>query len=197
MELASDGEKWQVDGAHNYDRNDSLTRAMLLTTGEQQIALQKNIDKWQPIVDYCKAHPHNESAEVAFQLNRYASQAEAYISEVYPSNISLNSILTNPPHDMSVTSLISNNYNSALIQRFDRQAYDKPNTPNFYKLKLPTLLLWGKYDFICPTGLMSDIKSNISSTDVSEKIFEHSGHSPMGNEDVLFWTTLVDWVKLH
>jgi pimeloyl-ACP methyl ester carboxylesterase len=187
----------QVDGAHNYDRNDSLTRVILLTIGEQQIALGKNKENWQPIVDYCKAHAHNESAAVSIQLNSFASSVEAYISEVNPISGSISSLIVNPPHNLSTTAQLSNVYDSAFIQRFDRQTFDKPTTPNLYKLTLPTLLLWGKYDFVCPPELMDDIKSNISSSDVAEKVLQNSGHSPMNNEEVSFWTTLVDWVKTH
>jgi hypothetical protein len=42
-----------------------------------------------------------------------------------------------------------------------------------------------------------DIKKNIGSNDVTEKIFENSGHSPMANEPESFWTAVVNWVKVH
>jgi pimeloyl-ACP methyl ester carboxylesterase len=45
--------------------------------------------------------------------------------------------------------------------------------------------------------LKDDIKKNIRSTDVSEKVFENSGHSPMLNEPAAFWSAVVNWVKVH
>jgi proline iminopeptidase len=188
----------QVDGANSYSLNDSLTKEMLLVYGKREIAKDKNKDKWQEIVDYCNAHPYNESADVSFQLNRYASQAEVYVEEIIkgPSNIETlkYGIKTNK---FPVSAQISNVVVSALINRTDRQAYDVPITQNLFKIKLPTLLLWGRHDFVCPTGLKDVIKKNIKSSDISEKTFEESGHSPMSNEPELYWSTVVDWVKRH
>jgi pimeloyl-ACP methyl ester carboxylesterase len=60
-----------------------------------------------------------------------------------------------------------------------------------------TIILWGRYDFVCPIGLKDDIKKNIRSVDVSEKVFENSGHYPMDNETSAFWKSVIDWIKIH
>jgi pimeloyl-ACP methyl ester carboxylesterase len=187
----------QVDGAHNYALNDSLTKQMLLMFGEKEIAKNKNTDKWKEIVDFCKANIYNESADIIAKLNRYASQAEGYLDEVSAPNnnaISLNSLTAN---NFSATAQLSNIINSALIKKLDRQTYDKQISENLYKIKLPTKLFWGRYDFVCPIGLHEDIKKHIGSSDVSVSVFEKSGHSPMSNEEVDFWNVLVNWVKVH
>ncbi len=188
----------QVDGAHNYSRNDSLTREMLLFYGKKEIQADRNTNKWQKIVDYGNAHAFNESNDVAFQFNLYAVAAEGYMQEVAPRVSILNqSIDAVKVNKFPVTAQVSNLAYSALINKISYQAYAVPISENLYKLKLPSLLLWGKYDFVCPTGLIDDIKKNISSRDVSEKVFEKSGHTPNDNEPELFWKTLVDWVKVH
>jgi pimeloyl-ACP methyl ester carboxylesterase len=187
----------QVDGAHNYYLNDSLTKEMLLFYGKREIAANKNKDKWQPIVDYCNAHAYNESFDVADHLNRYARSAQGYMDEVINKPGSILKQLLQSGNNFPITSEISNLVNSALIQKIGNHAYPIPISENLYKLKLPTLLLWGKYDFVCPQGLIKDIRKNVSSKDITEKNFENSGHSPMGNEEVLFWRTVVDWVKVH
>jgi pimeloyl-ACP methyl ester carboxylesterase len=185
----------QVDGAHNYYKNDSLTKEMLLVYGKKEIAKSKNTDKWQPILDYCNAHPYNENFDIAFQLNRYASRAESYLDEVTPSGSSLlNSLISNK---VPITSGVTNTYLSALVKKIDRQTYMEPISQNLKKIKIPTLLLWGRHDFVCPIGLADDIKKNIGSKDVSEKVFEKSGHSPMVNEPEVFWTAVINWVKKH
>jgi pimeloyl-ACP methyl ester carboxylesterase len=188
----------QVDGAHNYYKNDSLTKEMLLYYGNREITANKNKDKWQTIVDYCNAHAYNESFDVAVTLNSYAGKAESYLDEVINKRGSIvNQLLQFGENNMPITSAVSNVYNSTFIKKIDRQAYSVPISENLYKLKLPTLLLWGKYDFVCPPGLIKDIRNNISSTDITEKIFENSGHSPMANEGTAFWRAVVDWVKTH
>jgi pimeloyl-ACP methyl ester carboxylesterase len=183
-----------VDGAHNYDLNDSLTREMLLVYGKKEIAKNKNKDKWKEIVDYCNAHVHNESFAVGRQLNTYASAAEGLIEEIkVPNTSSFNNLITN---NRSFTSETSNAYNLFLLN-IDEQAYAVPISQNLYKIKLPILLLYGRYDFICPVGLKNDIIKNIGSQDVSERIFEQSGHSPRVNEPEAFWNEVINWVKKH
>jgi pimeloyl-ACP methyl ester carboxylesterase len=186
----------QVDGVHNYPLHDSLTKEMLLFYGKKEIALNKNKDKWQPIVDYCNAHAFNESFDVAEQLNSYANAADKYLDEVNAGTDIISALKTGSGNGFPITAYLSNQYTS-ITRQIDHQAYPIPISANLYKIKLPTLLLWGKYDFVCPTGLMKDVRKKISSTDVSEKIFEKSGHAPMFNEKEAFWTTLVDWVKIH
>jgi pimeloyl-ACP methyl ester carboxylesterase len=188
----------QVDGAHNYYKNDSLTREMLLFYGKREIAANRNTATWQEIVNYCNAHVFNESFDVSFQLNRYAGEAEGYLSEVKAGASNLSIIKESVSNNsFPITAQLVNLYNSALRLQIDHQAYPIPISENLYKIKLPTLLLWGRYDFVCPIGLKDDIKKNIRSTDVSEKTFEQSGHSPMGNEPEAFWSAVVNWVKTH
>jgi proline iminopeptidase len=188
----------QVDGAHNYSKNDSLTKEMLLFYGKREIAASKNTATWQEIVNYCNAHAFNESFDVSFQLNRYAAAAEGYMSEVKAGASILSQVKEGVQNNnLPITAQLTSTYNSALVLKIDRQAFSVPISENLYKIKLPTLLLWGRYDFVCPIGLKADIKKNIRSTDVTEKTFENSGHSPMGNEPEAFWGTVVNWVKTH
>jgi pimeloyl-ACP methyl ester carboxylesterase len=189
----------QVDGASNYFKNDSLTKEMLSSYATKELLANKNNKFWQPVKDYCNAHAYNENFDVAFQLNSYAGQAERYLQEVLPSSApSISSILLSQNYDnLAVTSFASNLYTSALLKKLDHQAYNKNLTAEYHKLTLPTLLLWGKYDFVCPIGLHEDIKKYIGSSDVSVSIFQKSGHSPMINEEVDFWNVLIKWVKVH
>jgi pimeloyl-ACP methyl ester carboxylesterase len=188
----------QVDGAHDYNLNDSLSKKMLLFYGKKEIANNRNKSQWQEITDYCNSHAYNESADVAFKINSYASSAENYLEVISTKPSNLNIVKSAIKTDrFAVTAQLSNLLVSAKIKKVDLQAYKIPITENLYKLKLPTLLLWGRYDFVCPIGLKDVIKKNIKSTDVSEKTFEQSGHSPMDNEPELFWSTVVDWVSKH
>ncbi len=187
----------QVDGAHNYSKNDSLTKEMLLSYGKKEILANRNTDKWQEIVDYCNAHAYNESFEVSSTLNRFAAKVESYVSEIELTSISEQFKDAVKINKLPLTAQLVNLANSALIQKIDRQAYTVPISKNLYKIKLPTLLLWGRHDFICPTGLKEDIKKNIGSKDVTEKVFEKSGHSPMFQEPTAFWKALTDWVEKH
>ena len=71
-----------ADGSHNYPLNDTLTRQMLMTVGQQQIALNRNINGWETIVEYCRAHPGNFTFDESVQLCEYGEVAETYFEEV-------------------------------------------------------------------------------------------------------------------
>jgi pimeloyl-ACP methyl ester carboxylesterase len=188
----------QVDGASNYYKNDSLTREMLLSFSIKEISANRNITFWQPIKNYCIAHTYNENFDVAFQFNRYASQAEINLREVNISNApSVGNVILSGLENIPATSVLSNLYNSATLKHLDQQAYTKNLTAEFNKITLPTLLLWGRYDFVCPIGLHEDIKKYIGASDVTLTVFEKSGHSPMANQEVEYWNTLIAWVKSH
>jgi pimeloyl-ACP methyl ester carboxylesterase len=186
----------QVDGAHNYALNDSLAKEMLLLYGKDEIANNRNVDRWTPIINYCNAHAFNESYDVGGQLNSYANSVEGLIEKI--NKVPKQSIFTNfTANYFPLTSQLGNILSSSTFLKIDKQAYTAPISENLFKINVPTLLLWGRHDFVCPIGLADDIKKHIGSTDLTQIVFEHSGHSPMNNEPELFCKALIDWVRVH
>jgi pimeloyl-ACP methyl ester carboxylesterase len=179
----------QVDGAHNYLLNDSLTKQVLLFYGNQELNVGRNADFWKEVIDWCENNDFR-GQESSVKLNTYAYKAESMFdvtkgnsSEIFSNNLSIGSVFSN--------SLSSDLYKIYL------QAYDHLNSENLHRLTLPILLLWGKYDFVCPTGLAEDIETHVKSMDVHKVIFEHSGHNVMFNESELFWSEVIDWMRNH
>lgn len=183
----------QIGGAHNYTMNDSLTREMLLHYGNIELTAGRNTTDWDEIVTWCNANGF-EGRENAATLNGFAHRAETLIDEVTEGErtppdlqqIQQNAILT-----QLINSLIS------ATQGIDQPTYSIPNSDRLQTIRIPTLLLWGKYDFVCPPGLADDIEANIGSTDVTKIIYENSGHSPMFNQRAQFWTDVMAWVAIH
>jgi pimeloyl-ACP methyl ester carboxylesterase len=179
----------QVDGAHNYRMNDSLTREMLISTGKQEIAAGRRSSDWQPVVDWCMANGF-EGNDNAGQLNGYAHKAEEWIPAVTtPSNST-----SSGGNNAALLSHWINERASGYLQ-LDGPAYTTPISDQLHLLKLPTLLLWGQYDFVCPLGLSNDIEKHCASTNLTKIIYEHSGHSPMVNEPVKFWEDVLAWME--
>lgn len=83
------------------------------------------------------------------------------------------------------------------MRQIDEPTYSTPNTDKLHLIHIPTLLLWGKYDFVCPDGLAHDIELRSGSSDLSKIIYAHSGHSPMVNETELFWKDVLEWIGKH
>jgi pimeloyl-ACP methyl ester carboxylesterase len=179
----------QVGGAHNYRMNDSLTREMLLFYGNQQLSINNESLEWNEIVTWCQNNGFESRAEAA-QLNAFAHRAEGLIDSIAPNSLRLslrqNALLTQ----------WSNGIASAL-RNIDEPTYTTPISENLYKIKLPTLLMWGKYDFVCPPDLAKDILTNVGSSDIQNNLYLQSGHSPMANEPQAFWADLLEWIQSH
>lgn len=183
-------EGWiQVDGSHNYLLNDSLTEQMLLSYGNQELSAGRNADFWEEIVNWCEDNDYRGKKSSA-KLNRYAYKAQNMF-DVYTDSLSVP--LSN---NSSIGSNLSNSW-SSVIYGIHLQPFDHLNSDGLHKLTLPILLLWGKYDFVCPPGLAEDIEANVASQDVHKVIFEHSGHGVMFSERELFWSEVVGWLRNH
>lgn len=182
----------QVGGAHNYYLNDSLTREMLLHYGNIELAAGNNALDWNEIVDWCNVNGF-EGSENALQLNGFAHRAENLIQdvEIPEYNSDIKKIQTN-----AFFSEWSNGIASS-IRAIDNPAYSTPITDQLVKIQLPTFLLWGKYDFVCPPELADDIENHIGSYDVEKIIYPNSGHSPMFNEPINFWKDVIEWLNYH
>lgn len=179
----------QVDGAHNYLLNDSLTKEMLLFYGNQELNSGRNADFWKEVIDWCASNDYR-GQESAVKLNEYAYKAESMFDVTRSNSIEIFS------NNISIGSDFSNSLSSDLYKIY-LQAYDHLNSDNLHKLTLPILLLWGKYDFVCPPGLAEDIETHVKSMDIHKVIFEQSGHSVMFSEHELFWSEVIDWVRNH
>lgn len=185
-----------VDGSHNYPLNDTLTRQMLLTIGQQQIALNKHTSEWNTIVAYCKAHIGNFSYAEMAQLGIYAGDAETYFDEVIKFDI-LGLIKEYAvKNDWPLTSILFN-YLYSSNASFNYDFYKTEFSTSLYKVITPTLLLFGQYDFICPQGLGVDLLNRISTIDKKMVISPISGHNLMFQDEVLFCQQVNAFIELH
>lgn len=186
-----------ADGVHNFPLNDFLTWQKLIQFGQQEMAAGRNSSQWQEIVNYCQSVSPGGNFDVSVQLNQYAHQTDALISDVNEANTSslLNQLIFHQQFAFSafLTNTFVNNRTGVT-----KQIADISFSEYFPEVKTPILLLWGKYDFICPEGLADDIISHTGSDYKEKEVFLHSGHTPMLNEPDAFYTrvkTFVDQFK--
>lgn len=185
-----------ADGSHNYPLNDILTRQMLLTIGQQQIALNNNRAKWEEIVSYCSVHTGNFSLDESDQMVKYAIEAESYFSEVTKVNF-LNLFSNNAiKYNWPLTSLLVNYlYSSGAGFNKDLAKTEFSSTLNL--VTVPVLILFGQYDFVCPKELGYDLFDRVGSTDKKIVISPISGHSIMFQDEVLFCKEVNEFIELH
>jgi pimeloyl-ACP methyl ester carboxylesterase len=185
-----------ADGSHNYPLNDSLTRQMLLTVGAKQVALNRNADKWKAIIAYCNNHTGNFTFEESNQLYSYGTEAETYFAKV--EKINLSTLIKEDPvkYDWPITSILFNlNYSSNA--NFNRDLAKTEFSSVLGRVTTPTLLLYGKYDFICPGGLEEDVFNRINTKDKKIAISPISGHNIMWQDESFFCKEVNAFIEQH
>ena len=174
-----------ADGSHNYPLNDTLTRQMLMNVGADQISQNKNTEKWNLILAYCINHPGNFTLEESDQLGSYAADAETYMDEVnqFDYLTYIGQHLFN--EDMTLTAQLFNHLYSSNAS-FNSELAKTEFSGSLNKVVKPTLILFGKYDFICPTGLGQDVLNRINTNEKIMVISPVSGHNIMFQDEFLF-----------
>jgi proline iminopeptidase len=174
-----------TDGAHDFLLLNKLSIENFLQKAAVEITANRNVAKWTEIKNYANSITLPATPEQTFQLNTYASDAEKLTSEITPS--SLWTIVkdynnTNGPITSYLVSAIRPNtsYNNKMFSKLT-QGTDLPS--KLPLIKLPTLILFGEWDYICPRKLGDDVASKISSTYIKKIIYPNSGHSPMESVD--------------
>jgi pimeloyl-ACP methyl ester carboxylesterase len=183
-----------ADGSHNYPLNDTLTRDKLFSVGRTEISLNKNADKWQDIIDYCTQHPGPFTFDESMQLENYATIAETLMDSA--KQVSIKDYIDNYilQKQFPLTS-IAMNYLYSTEAVINDEISTANYSPQMYKVTVPVLLLWGKYDFICPEGLADDIYSRIGSTIKKKVISPISGHDMMLVDKKLFCDEVANFVE--
>jgi pimeloyl-ACP methyl ester carboxylesterase len=174
-----------VDGSHNYPLNDTLTREMLLSTGQSEVSLNRNTENWDPIISYCKAHKGNFSFEESQQLESYGVKAEKYMDSVVTYSILYEVLKYAISNDYPVTAMASNLIFSE-DSNFNNEIAVTAFSNSLSNVTIPVLLLWGKYDFVCPPSLGKDFFDRIRSTDKKMVISPISGHNMIFQDKKLF-----------
>lgn len=171
----------ESDGAHNLPLLNKLMVEMFLEIGNRELDARKNTDKWKEIVDYCETiDPDAVTVEQSGMMNRYGHQAELLLDEVNESTMdpgfALRYLFFSPRTPGSwVTNTATN---MSMLNEVEKQSY----SDQMYTIEIPSLLLWGRYDFVTPPGLGQDAFDNLGGDYRKLVYFEHSGHSPMDKE---------------
>lgn len=181
--------------SHNYPLNDEFTRMVLTNYANQEIALGNRTNEWQEILDYCNSLPSEIlSLEQANKLNSYATDAETYFDDVIPFPV-MDVIKANViKQNYAITSTFLNlKYSQGAAIQEELREYDYTDKLNI--VSIPILTLYGKYDFICPPALGTDIINNVSSPNTFSFILPNSGHIGMYQDQELFVEKVNEFIE--
>jgi proline iminopeptidase len=187
-----------TDGTHDFPLLNKLSIEKFSKKAAVEIAANRNVAKWTEMRDYANSITLPATPEQTFQLNTYASDAESITPEISPSSIW--TIVkdydnTNGPLTSYLVSTIrtTTSYNRKMFSKLT-QGTDLPS--KLPLIKVPSLILFGEWDFICPSKLGDDVASKVSSTYIKKIIYPNSGHSPMESDDKdKYWADVKEFMK--
>ncbi|OFX18323.1 MAG: hypothetical protein A2033_00615 [Bacteroidetes bacterium GWA2_31_9] len=191
----------EVDGAHNFACNKEVYYA-LKNISLQQIYSSSYSKEWSEIYSYC----NKLDTTIAFadttisRLNKFGFEVEKYLNTD-------GLIISDTP--LEISSLLNHLYTSGYspitakinLRITSIKMFNEVKNLNYsdqlYKIKIPTLFVWGKHDYVIPIKIGYDGINKIGSTDKKMLVLEKSGHSSMFNQMKPFLTEVVGFISSH
>ncbi|HEY5463632.1 MAG TPA: alpha/beta hydrolase [Hanamia sp.] len=182
----------EVDGAHDYPESNTLERQMLIDTGTSEIEKGHYVLQWTPIVNYCSSHQANVSLVIDLQIDNYAAQAENYVN-INHTNTGVNIFSRSSPLSLGINLYYL--YYTTAGRQFLQSLEPMTFTDQLHIITIPSLLIWGKYDFTVPVGSGIHALNNLGSANKQLVIMPQSGHVPMDGNTDLFAQTVIEFVE--
>lgn len=189
----------EVDGAHDFPLMFAEQKILYDSIAHQQIALGNNTTYWEGLIENISTiDPDDLSDEDIRFLNGEAYTAEEILLKddvVNIPTVDLNLIKYQYIDYNILTAFSTGQYANGIIT--DQGLLESSLTDELYKIKVPTLLLWGTYDLVVPPALGESALENLGSEEKSLIYFERSGHSPMYYEELAYVSILKDFLNTH
>ena len=178
-----------IDGAHDYSLTNALSSKMLIDTAQSEIDKNNYVTEWQYILNYCASHDPLSSYKVSSQIETYAHQAEYYMG--IQQNYSLS--FAEDPFDALVNYYNLNNTSVGInfLDDLDSTSYSN----ELYKIKIPSLLLWGQFDFVVPAGVGENAMANLGCSFKKLVLCAHSGHHPLETDTDLVEDEIINFIE--
>ena len=182
----------EVDGAHDYPLADKLERRMLIDTGNSEIGKGHYISQWNNIVNYCRKNPVRSSVTIGRSTDDLAAEAENYVN-INHTQTSVDLFSVSSPVTLGTN--LYKLYFTAAGNDFLKQIIVASYTDQLNKITIPSLLIWGQYDFTVPMGCGYDALNKLGSSYKKIVLMPHSGHTPMDGDPDLFAKTVSDFIE--
>lgn len=185
----------ESNGAHDIPRLNKEAIKMFLSIGQEEFDKGNHTSDWKEILDFAKGvDTTNISEDQGGQINQYGHKAGELIDALKQADDGEFRMPARNPSDMISSSISGNKTANTLVEN---GIEDIALTDSLYKINLPTLLLWGKYDFVVPPQLGLDAERLIGSSDKELIIYEFSDHSPMNGEGAAYAADILRFIKAH
>lgn len=194
-DIGNNIEGWiEVDGAHDIPKLNKDLVKMFQYYANIEIDKGMEVDFWQKeVLSLIETiDTNNISAQESVAMNRLAFKAEQKIAELYRYDEYIADKFSYTKSPYGVMTTISSNFTSMYI---NNESEKTSLTERLYEITIPTLLIWGKYDFVTPSSLGQDAYNLISSEEKNFYILNNSGHSVMINEPNRFTKLIIDFIN--
>lgn len=171
----------EIAGGHSVPRIVRMEQEMLLEIGNEQIAQQSQADEWQALMEQARALDLNQVDDI-YKMNRLASQAEGLVKKSGLVNPKISNTWASDyflgPMDMGS----ANHHEEVSFEGMKQELAALDLSDRLPDINIPTLLLWGKYDFRVPPAFAQEEIQRYGSTQKKLIILEKSAHFVHWNE---------------
>lgn len=186
-----------IAGAHNIPLVINTSQQMILTKAEEQIDFENFAFLWQEIVSKVRGLQINNSESFSYLFENAIESIRLMGAIDSINNIpipDLPGLFNVSPLDyQAIATNIGNTMNSGFINDFIKINLSE----NLNKITIPTIFLWGKFDFIVPLVVADDAFMKIGSTEKEIIIYQRSAHWPYDSEKDLFVNDVLTFVNRY
>ncbi len=185
----------EVDGVNDFHQNEIEAAKMLKTMAIEEISKGDDLDFWEPVLERVnQIDTLDISLDDSSYLNStgFDAQKKFDLSTTEVTSIYFPITPTNSSFGLGIK---FSNTSGQIILNKDSEKHQL--TDQLHKIEVPSLFLWGKYDFVVPPTMGQMAFNLVSSTEKELVIFEESGHSPMSNEGELMLQEVKEFIELH
>ena len=183
-----------MNGAHDFVIHDTEVVKMLQEIGTQEIASDNNLLFWEPLLERVNDMDTLDiSDEDSAYLNNQGFQAEQMFDLADDDSEATPSFGLDAPDFSFATLSADSAVNPILNEESERFGL----TDELFQITIPSLFLWGKYDFVVPPAIGEIAYENVGSTEKELIIYDRSGHSPMDNEAIQFTVNVKEFVETY
>jgi len=186
----------EVAGAHDLPLLYTSAYAMLDSFADVELQLGRERDFWLEVKDGLAQLPLEvDELEDWLTLNRLGHRAGGMIPQIERDStrdIGLDETLWGNPID-PLTTISSWNTGTKLLD----EVIVTNLTPTMSEIQIPTLFLWGRYDFVVPPRLAETGFPLVGTADKEIWWFESSAHSPMFDQPGEYVSVVTDWINRH
>ena len=188
----------EVDGGHNLKElfDDLLVR--FPEVADEQIAKGLSVDFWTDVkiqIEEIKKEGYTDDNSTI--LNKLGYEAEEHLREdkVLADQTEMSISLVNYLYEESalITSISMMTINTTLSYIYTEIDYTK----DLSKIKIPSMIMWGKYDLVIPYNQGEEAFKNIGSAKKTWVLFESSGHSPLMDEYEKFTNEMIKFIEAN